>query len=64
MEHCNCKVNCNTLSRSAFRVANSMCTSFCHGGRGNNKKCTTEDDIVELGSEDNDNVSETAETDD
>jgi hypothetical protein len=41
-----------------------MCTSFCHGGRGNNKKCTTEDDIVELGSEDNDNVSETAETDD
>lgn len=51
MEHCNCKGDCSNLSRCACRVAGRLCTSLCHGGRGNNKNCTLIDNLEESGTE-------------
>ncbi len=42
---CNCKGNCSLLSRCAFKVTGRLCTSLCHGGRGNNKLCKMMDDL-------------------
>jgi hypothetical protein len=44
-EHCNCKGNCSLLSKCASKVAGRLCTSLCHGDRGNNKFCKMIDDL-------------------
>ena len=51
MEHYNCKGNCETLARCAFRAAGRICTSLCHGGKGNNKLCGMYDDLDEASNE-------------
>jgi hypothetical protein len=51
-EHCNCRGNCSLLSRCACKVAGRLCTSLCHGGRGNNKHCKMMDDFDDPSSSD------------
>ena len=57
-EHCNCKGNCSLLSRCACKVAGRLCTSLCHGGRGNKKLCNMMDDFDEPSSSDGDDGNE------
>jgi hypothetical protein len=57
-EHCNCKGNCSLLSCCAYKMANSLCTSLCHGDRENNKLCKMMDDFDDLSSSDRDDGNE------
>jgi hypothetical protein len=57
-EHFNCKGNCSLLSRCACKVAGRLCTSLCHGSRGNNKLCNMMDDLDDPYSSDGDDGNE------
>ncbi len=56
--HCNYKGNCSLLSWCACKIANRLCTSLCHGGRGKNKLCKIMDDFDDLSSPDEDDGNE------